>query len=600
MILSSAAFGAVFFAICFFRHPYSMNNSNGLSAPQSLPPLTQLIKPEQIANVPNFNEALRTRYMQGITNLWATVRSHPEDSPEHQNAHKKLAEVTTSIREHLRKAAMTASANGNRPANSGQPAQDVRAQGQQPIQPNQEPKSDPQLSSQRIANSIAHHNILIPPGVSAQGQEKVQNWLREAKQRYALQAQNYEKANTSIRELMAMLAARQREGRPLTQEESQQLAAKKLRLESVQSEAREFIMKFRNQQEQIKQQLAARDPQADGGNPQDSSMDAMEGATDLQPSQQPTLSEHQGHKDVNSALDAARQQAGSAARNASSPPNNKPAQTAGHHGTEPTIKKEPQASQPSIEVNTSGPPIHHNSPQVGQPNSQAIPPQRAGPPFPLSHRDAMQAAQSYSSQPNYQQPSSQPPTHGHPQLPNRGDPPNNNVKMPIPKDLKIPPPQPVSMGPARPTLTGGPSNGAMGQLGQPAIQKHPGYVLEGDGERVLSKKKLQELVRQVTGVGSEGDDTEGLTPEVEEVSYPIYSSDRRSRHNHHPGLKIPSSLKSHRRPSSKSPMTSSTKSSAPPASSQNCAPPRPSRSATCNSSSNATTTSASQAMRLMS
>ena len=59
----------------------------------------------------------------------------------------------------------------------------------------------------------------------------------------------------------------------------------------------------------------------------------------------------------------------------------------------------------------------------------------------------------------------------------------------------------------------------MGPMGQPAIQRHPGYVLEGEGERVLSKKKLEELVRQVTGgTGGEGEEGESLTAEVEEVS----------------------------------------------------------------------------------
>lgn len=86
--------------------------------------------------------------------------------------------------------------------------------------------------------------------------------------------------------------------------------------------------------------------------------------------------------------------------------------------------------------------------------------------------------------------------------------------MVIPKNLNVQPPEPVSMAPARPTLSGGPSHGPVGVLGQPAIQKHPGYVLEGEGQHVLSKKKLDVLVKQVTG-GGEG---EGLTPDAEEVS----------------------------------------------------------------------------------
>jgi transcription initiation factor TFIID subunit 12 len=34
---------------------------------------------------------------------------------------------------------------------------------------------------------------------------------------------------------------------------------------------------------------------------------------------------------------------------------------------------------------------------------------------------------------------------------------------------------------------------------QPSIQRAPPYVLEGEGDHVLSKRKLDELVRQVTG-----------------------------------------------------------------------------------------------------
>lgn len=88
-----------------------------------------------------------------------------------------------------------------------------------------------------------------------------------------------------------------------------------------------------------------------------------------------------------------------------------------------------------------------------------------------------------------------------------------NINMAIPKTLNTSTPEPVSMPSARPSLSGGPSHPAMGQMGQPAIQKHPGYVLEGEGQHVLSKKMLDILVRQVTG-GGEG---EMLTPDAEEV-----------------------------------------------------------------------------------
>lgn len=493
-----------------------MNPTNTAPAAQGFPPLQALIKAEQIAKIPNLTEETRTKYAQGITALWATIRSQPENSPERQNAHQKLAGVTTSLRDHMRKAAINASANAGRPPNPGQPTQDGRAQGQQPIQPSQQPKPEQQQFSAKVAQSVAQLTLVIPPDIAAQGQEKAQTWLREAKQRYAIYAQKYENATSSLRAYMNMMGQRQREGRQIPAEEMQEFQGKKAQWERDQAMAKEYVTKFKAQQDQFRQQVAARDLPPDGAIAQDLNMGAMEGVTDLQSSQHQSLSEHQGHKDVNSAIDAARQQAGSAGRNPMSTSNGQPSHPPAGHGSEPIIKKEPQPSQPPIEMNTSGPPLHHNPPHVGQSHPQTMPPSQGGP-VALTHNAAMRAAQSYSSQPNYQQPNSQPPPHGHPQLPRGGDPPNNNVKMPIPKDLKIPPLQPVGMGPARPTLTGGPSNGAIGQLGQPAIQKHPGYVLEGDGERVLSKKKLQELVKQVTGVG-EGDDTEGLTPEVEEVS----------------------------------------------------------------------------------
>lgn len=53
-------------------------------------------------------------------------------------------------------------------------------------------------------------------------------------------------------------------------------------------------------------------------------------------------------------------------------------------------------------------------------------------------------------------------------------------------------------------------------MGQPVLPKISSYVLENDNDRVLSKKKLDELVRQVTG-GGEGTTGEVLTSEVEEV-----------------------------------------------------------------------------------
>ncbi|EUC37332.1 hypothetical protein COCCADRAFT_1746 [Bipolaris zeicola 26-R-13] len=133
-----------------------------------------------------------------------------------------------------------------------------------------------------------------------------------------------------------------------------------------------------------------------------------------------------------------------------------------------------------------------------------------GPPVPLSHQAAVSAAnRSYTDPQRTNTPMQQGGQGGN--FGNREREQLNNPKMPIPRHLNVTSPQAVHMGQARPTMSG-PTNGAPGPMGQPVIPRPPPFQLEGDGDRVLSKRKLDELVRQVTG-GSE----EALTPEVEEA-----------------------------------------------------------------------------------
>lgn len=150
----------------------------------------------------------------------------------------------------------------------------------------------------------------------------------------------------------------------------------------------------------------------------------------------------------------------------------------------------------------------------------------AGPPKPLSQSDAIAHAHSqrtYSSQQTTSTPNViASHSHPHPQRDSIGI--KSNL-MPIPKTLPQAvqgPPIPVNMGPNRPTM-------ALSQsvLNQPGVPKAPGFKVEGDTERVLGKRKLDELVRQVTGgSGVTGSDSleEGLGPEVEDVSFPPFPS----------------------------------------------------------------------------
>jgi transcription initiation factor TFIID subunit TAF12 len=148
--------------------------------------------------------------------------------------------------------------------------------------------------------------------------------------------------------------------------------------------------------------------------------------------------------------------------------------------------------------------------QSNSPHPQSAASTAPGPPVPLSHQAAVSAAnRSYTDPQRTNTPMQQGGQGGN--FGSREREQLNNPKMPIPRHLNVTSPQAVHMGQARPTMSG-PTNGAPGPMGQPVIPRPPPFQLEGEGDRVLSKRKLDELVRQVTG-GSE----EALTPEVEEA-----------------------------------------------------------------------------------
>jgi transcription initiation factor TFIID subunit 12 len=95
--------------------------------------------------------------------------------------------------------------------------------------------------------------------------------------------------------------------------------------------------------------------------------------------------------------------------------------------------------------------------------------------------------------------------------------------MPIPKQLPeraMSVPSGVTVGggvaPGRPTMSQG-SGTLGGVMNQPAVAKVQAYNHEAEGDHVLSKKKLDELVRQVCGGTAEGQEGNMLTPDVEEV-----------------------------------------------------------------------------------
>lgn len=561
-----------------------MNNQNPAPA-QGLPPLSSLIKAEQISKLSHFTESHKASYAQGIAKLWETIQNRPQDSPEYSAAYRKLIEVTTQIRNGVRKiqdqqaqASQAALLNGQRSAGQGQ--QDPR---QQPLQGNHvvaKPQGGEPFS-QKVLAKVQSQSFLVPPNMSQKGQEVAQNWLKEATLKYAQHLQRYETAITRMNELGQLSTARTSAGKGFSQEEAQELNNRKNQYQRAMQEARDYLAKFQAQQDSLKASNTATS-NFDSNRESGVQQHPTEQPQDSQPAQRPKSSDQGQPHTVTSAVEAARNQANTGGRSETSPLT--PAQLG-----PPIVNQGSNSQTPGSQGQQPNSAISRVAPSQPSMNPQSATPQG---PLALSQQDAItKSAQSYS-QPNYQHSTPQPSSHAHPQISNRDSQTPNSVKMPIPKDLKVPQHQPVTMGPARPTLTGGPTNGAMGPMGQPAIQKHPGYVLEGEGERVLSKKKLEELVRQVTGgSGVENEEGETLSAEVEDVG---------PRHYHFSLISSMMNLIAvltnygtlRVRHFSKLPTTSSTRSLSLPVASPSFVNPPPLSSATSSSSSSATTTSA--------
>ncbi|KAL8909276.1 MAG: hypothetical protein Q9207_000286 [Kuettlingeria erythrocarpa] len=498
--------------------------------PPGLPPLQSLVRPDQIPRLTGISEEKKSTYINGVGLLYDQIKSRPPESPEYYTAYKKLSDVSEQLKRHMNQ--MKAAQIGSRPASQGQTAGDVRTTSQQTAQP---PLGQPreQQFSQKVLDHVRKENFATPSDILAQGPQRIQMWQRQMKHNYAVHLQKFDTANMKLLELNVLQQTK--EGKTISQQDAQQLNNFKNQYTQMAQEARDYIAKFKAQQDGIKAM------QNQSGNATTSALDTTRVQTPvtsaaehpnsvLEPQASRTIpaantvSDHQGHPHtVSSALDAARNHANASGRpdpitgnsggqasqgQASQGPANQAASTQTLDG-----QAAPENSQSHQNMNTSSStaPSQYHSPQAQNPTTNST----AHGPHPLSHQAAItQSAHKYS-QHTYQNPVAQPTSHAHPPMSGR-DPQNNNPKMPIPRDLKVPQPQPVVMGPARPTLTGGPSNGAMGPMGQPAIQKHPGYVLEGDGERVLGRKKLEELVRQVTG-GVDGEEGETLTAAAEET-----------------------------------------------------------------------------------
>ncbi|KAB8236778.1 transcription initiation factor TFIID subunit A-domain-containing protein [Aspergillus alliaceus] len=521
---------------------------DGSQVPAAQPMVTQhsnLIRTDQVQKLPHLNEQQKSQHTQLVRNFWEVLNNRDPQSAEYQHAHTRLTQISQNLMKGMR--AFQQNRQLQQQQLQGQPVQSGQS-GQRPQSVN--PQTFNQLLPQ-IQQKVNSLQFSLPPNIS---QEQAQSWLPEARLRYGIALQKQEIGRARIAELRQQFGQRQTAGN-MTQEELQEFKNRQLAAEKLFREGGDFLAKFKEQQETFKAQQQRTGVQAVTGQPQGATVtpaptvpagaDGRPANTpvSMHPGQAPTPAPHT----ITSAVSAARSQAGQTAMSPSvSQQGQVPVAQAAPVAT-PVAPAAPQAVPPQAQSQPQPQPQQHPQPppqvqsQPGAPGSQvtftqvpnldgstptpttAQPVSVQGPPRPLSQQAAMaQAAQNYTNnnansnmgqQQNMPQPAAN--SHAHPQgyIPNRASENSaRNINMAIPKTLNVPTPEPVTMAPARPTLSGGPSHGAMGMMGQPAIQKHPGYVLEGEGQRVLSKKMLDILVRQVTG-GGEG---EGLTPDAEE------------------------------------------------------------------------------------
>ncbi|KAK2808238.1 hypothetical protein FQN50_004980 [Emmonsiellopsis sp. PD_5] len=537
----------------------------------STPAQQSLIRTDQVQKLPHLNDAQKLAHTQAVRTLWDTLNAHPQNSPEYQTAQHKLNGISQNLmkgmrlfqtnRQNLQIHQQQKQMQMQQQQQMNQSLTQAQNQAQQPqgaaAQPNtaQRPAGGqaqtftqllPQIQAK--ANSL---NILHPPKLEGTPAE---NWVNEARLRYGFALQKQEVGKLKLDGLRNAYNQRSSSG-SLSPEELQEFRNRQTSAQKLMNEGSDFLAKFKEQQEQLRaqHQQLQQQQQQQGQHPQQSQQPSTQQQQQPQanlqnrPGQLPQQQPGQAVKPDIAMPDAPRPPtqistsapaphtitSAVAARNQAgqnmSPAPQQAGQTPSQTPTQTTLPQPPQPQQPQAVPQNA--PMQPFIPQTSQPESAGTPVSAApsqpaqsqpqGPPRPLSHAAAMaQAAQSYSNNtnPNQQQMTQQPPNaHAHPQgtpgyANNRPENSSRTVHMAIPKNLNVKPPEPVSMGPARPTLSGGPSHGAMGMMGQPAIQKHPGYVLEGEGQHVLSKKMLDVLVKQVTG-GGEG---EGLTPDAEE------------------------------------------------------------------------------------
>jgi len=478
-------------------------------------PLQNLIRPEQVQRLPHLNPQQKSQTEQRVKTYWDYIHANstnPND-PGYVKASQDLAKLSNTLMQGMKAFNQQRAAQQRERAAqqqmAGQQANPQANQTQQPQpQPQPQNQNQPQMNAQaqsQATNSSVTFAQLLPdvqvrvnaqqffyPPAMTEGTRPAEQWLQEAKARFGQAIQRAQMAKSKKTELQRAAQGRAQGGNPLTQEENSGLQAKLQQCDKAIRESQTFMEKFKEQQEQFKNNR----PQQRFSQPQPAgASETQPSESQPQPVQMQQTAQGQGQGPQAHSIATAQAAARANAANAGSAPVQGTPQSAG-------VTTGAGAQQTPIDQAQMQTPFNASSAMMSQP-SQSRPNTAAGPQSAVHPSAGMQTS------------------HAHPQSAvNVNAQPLNSINgmkahpPPIPKNLQVPDPSPVQMPPTRPTLNGGANVGLPGQLAQPALTQFPGYVLEqSEDGHLLSKKKLQDLVREVLGPNSE----DQLTAEAEEV-----------------------------------------------------------------------------------
>jgi hypothetical protein len=464
-----------------------------------------LVRPDAITKLPNLTGEQKSRFHSAVQQWWSIIESNPQDSAQHQAAMTKLRDMTKSVANIWRGHQQTAQRNGQAAPQAPGQQQAVPPQSLQQQQQSQHLQQQRQLQEQQsvadakraqastatsqgmpaqgqqaqatagqprrlqpskeIQSHVEGFPYIVPPQFP-EGSDEANSWLATTKQNYAQLLAQYELANAQSNMLLKKVELTKTAGQPIPENVLQSYKALVHKKEMLKKQ----IDTFRLAQSKLKLATEA----------------AAEKANAVVPPAQ-----------------TSSPASTSAPQSATVPPTSAPSQP-------PTSAP---VSRPSINTSQPAAPVGSAPPSAATPTVPA--PQRGGEPVPLSHNAALDAVSAHHAEARASG-TSQPGRGAAPPPPAEREPGtqpsqtqqqrHHTISRALPQNLMAPP-APVTAQPPRPTLA------AAGAVNQPPLVKPPPFQLEGDGaSHVLSKRKLDELVRQVTG------GAETLSPEVEEVS----------------------------------------------------------------------------------